>query len=188
MQGKEVHAARPRRCRSSSFTLHRSLQAKPMNRRQWLAAALALAPAFMARANEAIRWSDVRLLDGRTLPAAQLDARTVVVYVWASWCPFCARQSPMMQALHQEQSRRSDGLIVLGFTLDRTEKAATDYLAKHGYTFASAMAMPQLTQWFGARRTLPEVYVVRGGRVLLRESGEMFAEDVASLARFASSK
>ena len=91
-----------------------------------------------------------------------------------------------MQALHHEQSRRPDGLIVLGFTIDRTEKAATDYLAKHGYSFANAMATPQLAQWFGPRRTLPEVYVVQGGRVVFREIGEMFAEDVAALARFGS--
>jgi thiol-disulfide isomerase/thioredoxin len=145
-----------------------------------------LPPALHAQGSEPLRWGDVRLLDGRTLTAAQLNGRTVVVFMWASWCPFCARQSPMMQALHHEQSRRPDGLIVLGFTIDRTEKAATDYLAKHGYSFANAMATPQLAQWFGPRRTLPEVYVVQGGRVVFRESGEMFAEDVAALARFGS--
>jgi hypothetical protein len=33
---------------------------------------------------------------------------------------------------------------------------------------------------------LPEVYVVQpGGRIVLREEGEMFAEDIQSLLRFA---
>ena len=159
----------------------------PSRRRLLLAASAALLPsALHAQGSEPLRWADVRLLDGRTLTAAELNGRAVVVYMWASWCPFCARQSPMMQALHQEQSRRPDGLIVLGFTIDRTEKAATEYLAKHGHNFANAMATSQLAQWFGPRRTLPEVYVVQGGRVVFRESGEMFAEDVAALARFGS--
>jgi len=130
----------------------------PSRRRLLLALSAALLPPTLhAQGSEPLRWADVRLLDGRTLTAGELNGRAVVVYMWASWCPFY-----------------------------RTEKAATDYLAKHGYSFANAMATPQLAQWFGPRRTLPEVYVVQGGRVVFRESGEMFAEDVAALARFGS--
>jgi thiol-disulfide isomerase/thioredoxin len=157
-----------------------------IRRRHLLAGAAGLLPlALLAQPAESVDWKDVRLLDGRVLPASQLAQRTVVVYMWASWCPFCARQSPMIQSLHAEQSRSPDGLLVLGYTIDRTEKAATDYLAKHGYSFASAMAGPQVEQWFGKRRTLPEIYVVKRGRVVFSERGEMFAEDVAALARFA---
>jgi thiol-disulfide isomerase/thioredoxin len=157
-----------------------------IRRRHLLAGAVGLVPlALLAQPSDTVAWSDVRLLDGRVLPAAQLAQRTVVVYMWASWCPFCAKQSPMIQALHAQESHRPDGLLVLGFTIDRTEKAATDYLAKHGYSFANAMAGPQVEQWFGKRRTLPEVYVVDRGRVVFRDSGEMFAEDVAALGRYA---
>ncbi len=157
-----------------------------MRRRQLLAGAAGLVPlALLAQPAGTMTWSDVRLLDGRVLPAGELAQRTVVVYMWASWCPFCAKQSPHMQALHAEQSRRPDGLLVLGYTIDKTEKAATDYLAKHGYTFAAAMATPQVEQWFGKRRALPEVYVVDRGRFVFREGGEMFPEDIAALARFA---
>ncbi len=165
-----------------------------MRRRQILAGAAGLLPPLFlpaalqaqeAPAGQSIAWTDVRLLDGRVLPASQLAQRTVVVYMWASWCPFCAKQSPSMQALHVEQSRRPDGLLVLGYSIDKTEKAATDYLARHGYTFAAAMANTQVEQWFGKRRALPEVYVVERGRVVFREGGEMFPEDVAALARFA---
>ena len=46
---------------------------------------------------------------------------------------------------------------------------------------------PQVERWFGKRRSLPELYVVdKTGRVVLREEGEMFPEDVAALARFAA--
>lgn len=145
-----------------------------------------LPPATLAQATtERVAWSDVRLIDGRVLPASQLNGRTVVVYMYASWCPFCAKQSPLMQQLHLAQSRSPSGLLVLGFSIDRTEKAALDYAARHGYTWAAAMATPQVEAWFGKRRALPEVYVVDRGRVVHRDSGEMFAEDVAALARFA---
>jgi thiol-disulfide isomerase/thioredoxin len=132
-----------------------------------------------------IEWSDVRLLDGRTLKAEELRGRTVVVQIWASWCPFCGAQNPHVQKLHD--STRDRGLVVLAFSIDRTEQAARQYVAKHGYTFNVAMHTPQVDEWFGRRRAVPETRVVDpGGRIVLVHRGEMFPEDIAALSRFIS--
>jgi thiol-disulfide isomerase/thioredoxin len=150
-----------------------------------LAAALASA-AIPSRAEvrTPIRWSDITLVDGRTLKASELQGRTVVVEFWASWCPFCTKQNPFIEKLHRQAG---DSLRVLTFTIDKTEQAARDYQAKRGYTFAAAMAGPQSEAWFGPRRGLPEVHVVDpAGRVVFSEIGEMFEEDIAALARFAA--
>lgn len=135
-------------------------------------------------ADASIEWSDVRLVDGRTVRAADLRRQTVVVEVWATWCPFCKKQNPHVQALHE--STGGKGLFVLTFALDKDEAAAAAYLRRYGYTFAAAPYTAQVERWFGRRRGLPEVYVVdANGRIVLREEGEMFPEDVAALARFA---
>ena len=150
-----------------------------------LAAAL-LGSMLGARAKERapIRWSDVRLVDGRTLKASELNGRPVVVEFWASWCPFCAKQNPYIEKLHREQG---DGLRVLTFSIDKTEQAARDYLVHHSYTFPAAMAGAQSDAWFGARRGLPVIHVVDArGHIVFTESGEMFEEDVAALQRFAT--
>jgi thiol-disulfide isomerase/thioredoxin len=132
-----------------------------------------------------ITWTDVPLLDGSVMRAGDLHGRAVVVELWASWCPFCARQNPHLQKLHE--ATRGKGLVVLTFSIDRDDATAIAYLRKHGYTFAAARLSPQVEAWFGRRRALPEVYVVDPqGRVVLREEGEMFPEDVAALARFAA--
>jgi thiol-disulfide isomerase/thioredoxin len=134
-----------------------------------------------------VRWTDITLVDGRVLRAAELRRQTVVVEMWASWCPFCAKQNPYMQKLHE--AGRDRGLLVLGFSLDKTPQAAREYMDKHGYTFAAALTNPRVEEWFGARRTLPEVYVIdRAGRLVFREEGEMFPEDIAGLMRFAARK
>jgi thiol-disulfide isomerase/thioredoxin len=131
-----------------------------------------------------VDWRDVALLDGSTLAARDLARKHVVVELWASWCPFCARQNPHLQKLH-EATRGSD-LQVLTFTIDQKPADAIAYLKKHGYTFPVAMATATVTTWFGKRRSLPELYVVApGGRIVQREEGEMFPEDIAALARYA---
>lgn len=134
---------------------------------------------------QTVRWSDIQLVDGRVLKASELAGKTVVVEFWASWCPFCAKQNPHIENLHRAHGGK--GLVVLTFTLDKTDEAARRYLASHGYTFAAARSNREIEGWFGGRRSLPEVYVVDPkGRIVFREAGEMFEEDIAALARFAA--
>ena len=149
----------------------------------WISAA----PAFAQSPGEvgsAIAWRDVQLIDGRTLKAADLNGSAVIVQIWASWCPFCAAQNPHVQKLHDAYSSR--GLKVLAFSIDQTEQAAREYVAKHGYTFNVAMRSDEVNRWFGRNRTLPETYVVDAkGKVVFVHRGEMFPEDIAALSRFA---
>ena len=146
--------------------------------------ALALDPALAAAIGDRIEWSDVALLDGRTLPASALAGRVVVVEIWASWCPFCKRQNPLLQQLYAAQ--RGRGLEFLTFSIDREPAKARAYMAENKYTFPAAMATVESEKWFGPREGLPELYVVgRDGRIVFKEAKEMFPEDVQALARFA---
>ncbi len=149
----------------------------------WLVAAPALAQGA-GEVGSVVVWRDVALLDGRTLKAAELNGNAVVVQIWASWCPFCGAQNPHVQKLHDAYTNR--GLTVLTFSIDRTEQAAKDYLAKRGYTFNVAMRSPDVDRWFGSRLAVPKTYVVDAkGKVVFAHRGEMFPEDIAALSRFA---
>lgn len=163
-----------------------------MNRRQslrMLAAAFGgamLGPAVAADIGNRVQWGDVTLLDGRRLPASALTGRVVVVEIWASWCPFCAQQNPLLQQLYDAQ--RGRGLEFLTFSIDRDPAKARAYMAKHHYTFPAAMATAWSRKAFGPRVGLPELYVVdRDGGIVLKQTKEMFPEEVRELARFAQS-
>jgi hypothetical protein len=74
---------------------------------------------------------------------------------------------------------------VLAFSIDRTEQAAKDYLAKHGYTFNVAMRSADVDRWFG-HPAVPKTYVVDAkGKIVFVHRGEMFPEDIVALSRFA---
>jgi thiol-disulfide isomerase/thioredoxin len=149
---------------------------------------LVVTPARAQSAGEVgsvVAWRDVTLLDGRTLKATELNGNAVVVQIWASWCPFCGAQNPHVQKLHDAYGNR--GLTVLAFSIDLTEQAAREYLAKRGYTFNVAMRTADVDRWFGRNRSVPETYVVDGkGRIVFVHRGEMFPEDIAALSRFAA--
>ncbi|MBA4178225.1 MAG: TlpA family protein disulfide reductase [Leptothrix sp. (in: Bacteria)] len=125
---------------------------------------------------------DITLLDGRTVRQADADGHVLVLYWWASWCPFCALQSPLMEKLWLAQ--RGRGLRFIGLSIDRKPQDATAYLAKRGYTFPSALVTPAIARVLPKPKGLP-VTVVRGrdGRVLMAEAGQLFPEDVEQIAR-----
>jgi len=127
--------------------------------------------------------TDVPLLDGTVFRAAEADGQLLVLYWWASWCPFCAQQSPLMDKLWL--AHKSRGLRMLGLTIDRKAEDASSYLSKRGYTFPSGLVTPAVARALPKPKGLP-VTVVRGrdGRVLAIETGQLFPEDVEHFARF----
>jgi thiol-disulfide isomerase/thioredoxin len=124
----------------------------------------------------------IERFDGSRFEPRDADGRVLVLYWWASWCPFCALVSPHMEALWRQQ--RSKGLLILAPSIDREPQAARDYLAKRGYTFPAAWVTPAFQRALPKPRGLP-VTIVRGrdGRVRQAEAGQLFPEDVMALAR-----
>lgn len=155
------------------------------------AAPLAGASALHAQADvpvpalgSALTLPEVPLFDGSAFRPAAADGQVVVVYWWASWCPFCAEQTPLMQKLWDAQ--RGRGLQMLGLSIDRRVEDARRYMTQRGYTFPSGMATA------ATERVLPKpskalpMTLVRGrdGRVVMAEKGQLFPEDVEQIARF----
>jgi thiol-disulfide isomerase/thioredoxin len=143
----------------------------------------AASEADLSRIGTRLVLPDVPLLDGKIFRAQEAKGQVVVLYWWASWCPFCAVQSPLMEKLWQ--AHRGKGLRVLGLSIDKKPGEATDYLARKGYTFASGFVTPELNRSLPKPKGLP-VTVVRGRdeRIVMAEAGQLFPEDIEQIARF----
>lgn len=164
-----------------------------MDRRTWCARAglgLLSPAAFAAQPlknvpaiGAPLRLPDLTLLDGREFKAVQADGSVIVVYWWASWCPFCAQVTPHIQKLWRAHQER--GLRVLGLSIDKDAATAKAYLDKRGHDFPSGWVTPAIEAVLPKPQGLP-VTVVRGrdGRVVAAEAGQLFPEDVEQLARF----
>lgn len=123
----------------------------------------------------------VGMFDGSVFEPAKAAGQVVLVYWWASTCPFCALQSPEMQKFWL--AHQGKGLKMLALSVDRAPEHATAYLQKKGYTFPSAWVSTEVHQAFPKPRGLPVTLVIgRNGKVLQAERGQMFAEDVAQMA------
>jgi thiol-disulfide isomerase/thioredoxin len=175
--------------------------APALSRRAWLGTAAALAAPWSsvwaqpasAAAEEAqappmpalgseLKVPRVVLLDGSVYEPAQADGKSLLVYWWASTCPFCALQSPSMDAFWKRH--RASGLQMLALSVDRTPEAAAAYLKKTGYSFPAGWTSPAWRKTFPKPKGLP-ITLLRGvdGRLKLAEKGQMFDEDVQAIAQ-----
>lgn len=131
---------------------------------------------------------EVPLLDGGTFHPAQAEGTVLVIYWWASTCPFCALQSPEMQKLWlSERSKGARGLQLLTLSIDRKREEALAYLRRKGYTFPAGFVTPEIQRVCPKPKGLP-ITLVRGrdGKLLQAERGQLFPEDVELLARWNS--
>lgn len=87
-----------------------------MKRRTFIATAalLALAPAAPALALETNFTKDA-------LAAAQKDGKRVLVHVWASWCPECKAQTPIIEGLLKKPENANIVFLRLNFDTQQAE-------------------------------------------------------------------
>lgn len=155
----------------------------PLAQAQTSAAAMEAAAPPLPALGTTLKLPKVGLFDGSVFAPEKAAGQVVLVYWWASTCPFCAQQSPEMQKFWQQHKGR--GLQMLALSVDRLPEHATAYLAKKGYTFPSCWVSTEVHQAFPKPRGLPVTLVIgRDGRVAQAERGQMFPEDVEQMARW----
>ena len=125
----------------------------------------------------------VELFDGRRFEPAHAQGKLLVIYWWASWCPFCALQSPHMEKLWQ--AGQGCGLQMLALSIDKKPEDATAYLAQRGYTFPAGWFTPAVARVLPKPKGLPVTFVRgRDGRVVMAEAGQLFPEDIEQIAQW----
>lgn len=110
------------------------------------------------------------LADFPLLTAADLSTGEItLVNFWASWCPPCRAEHPVLKQLS------ADGIRVVGVNFKDTAKDASAYLTKDGNPFLALAFDPQGRSAIDWGVTAPpETFIVGGdGKVLFRFVGPL---------------
>lgn len=121
---------------------------------------------------------------GPPLVMSTLRGKTLLLNFWATWCPPCVEELPLIDGFFRENSK--NGWYVLGLAVDQLV-AVNSFLAKTPVTFPVALAgMPgvALSKSLGnLGGGLPfTVLFGKDGSVLHRKMGRVTADDLRSWA------
>src|SRR5580698_3035719 len=102
---------------------------------------------------------------GRTVTRADFGGKLLVLNFWASWCPPCISELPSLNEFARQYS--SQGVVVLGISIDKNEDLYKKFLAQRGVVFDTARdPEADISASYGTF-LIPETYIIdRSGKVL----------------------
>lgn len=104
-------------------------------------------------------------LDGRHIATGDLRGKVVIVTFWATWCEPCREELPLLSRYASEH--RSQGLVVLGFSLDTPDQLAKVRAVAKTLSFPVGLLGDPHVPGYGRIWHLPVSFVIgRDGRLV----------------------
>jgi cytochrome c biogenesis protein CcmG/thiol:disulfide interchange protein DsbE len=146
-----------------------------------LACGLLAVPAAAApKAGQAAPDFAVTTLDGRTITRDQLRGKVTLVHFWATWCPPCREEMPVLDKFYRQH--RADGFEVIAVSIEDAADEAKVRDFTREFAFPVAMKGASRIDGFGRLWVLPLSFLI-DRRQVLRKSDWTGEEkiDAASL-------
>lgn len=99
-------------------------------------------------------------LAGRRKPLSAYRGKAVLLNFWASWCPPCRRELPILQRLQAETAR--EPFVVLPVSLDKSAAAVKAYLDRLGLADLSTFIDAAGTVASGPKSAQPTPFPLYG--------------------------
>jgi cytochrome c biogenesis protein CcmG/thiol:disulfide interchange protein DsbE len=107
------------------------------------------------------------LFEGGTLTLEQLEGKIVMVDFWASWCPPCRQEAPVLAQVYREYEER--GVEFVGVDIWDNRDGALDYVTRYGITYPNGLDEKGTIAIDYGVRGIPEKYFINRNRVLVRK-------------------
>jgi len=112
---------------------------------------------------------DLERLDGGTVSNADFAGRVIVINFWASWCPPCRAEVPVLRRV--EGSIDHERVAFLGVARDDDPDDSRDFVDDHDLSFTNAIDPGSFGRALGVQG-LPTTFVVDAtGHVIARHFG-----------------
>jgi len=100
----------------------------------------------------------VMTLDGARFDLSAKHGQVVIVNFWATWCPPCRDEMPLLDTYLAKH--RAQGLTVIGLSVDRRRDRNDVIAVMKTFTYSAGLVDGAKANGFGPPQALPITYVV----------------------------
>lgn len=115
-------------------------------------------PADVSEENRPVSAWAVTLPDGRALSSDSLNGKVVLVNFWATWCPYCRKEKPAIDAFWRDY--RDRGFEVISISIDDPAEKIAAWMQDKDYAFMAAPTNASVTAAFGNIASVPTSFIV----------------------------
>jgi cytochrome c biogenesis protein CcmG/thiol:disulfide interchange protein DsbE len=106
----------------------------------------------------------VQELNGQTFDLGAVRGKVVIVSFWATWCPPCRKEMPVLDALYRRY--HGQGLEMIGLSADRPHDRSDVTKVMQSFSYPAAMLDDAKVNDFGAPSALPMTIVIDGHGII----------------------
>jgi len=107
----------------------------------------------------------VQTESGRTVSVPNFGGKLLVLNFWATWCPPCIQETPSLSEFARQYA--SKGVVVLGISVDKDEKAYRAFLQRFKPAFLTAREFKSHEDY--GTYMYPETYIIDASGKVLRK-------------------
>jgi len=100
----------------------------------------------------------VQTQKGKTLTTRDFGGKLLLVNFWATWCPPCVEETPSLNEFAQQMAPK--GLVVLGVSIDKDQKAYNEFLGRYSIQYQTALDPVQAISGSFGTFGWPESYLI----------------------------
>lgn len=121
-------------------------------------------------------------LNGRTISLASLEGKVVIIDFWATWCPPCRLEIPVLNDLQARYGKR--GLEIIAISLDETVDEIRAFMKQTPLNYTVVHGDEAIMARFGGIVALPTTFFLdRRGSVRQQHVGLMSREAMERIVR-----
>lgn len=105
----------------------------------------------------AIDFTGVDILSGKTVKLSDYKGKVVLVNFWATWCDPCRSEIPDLIAL---QKKYPDDIVIIGVSIDNTVDPVADYIREAGIQYPVVMQVPGMEKGYGDITGVPTSFII----------------------------
>ena len=97
-----------------------------------------------------------------------------VITFWASWCPPCRKEMPILDEIQKE----NNSIRIIGINIDEDIRDAKEFIAEYNISFLSLIDEEFITIKYGVTKIPETFFIDPEGKIISRVSGNLTKDKI----------